>query len=220
MYTTKNLFDLEHTIAREYLENYEYPWEALPEIKNFIRELIEKLDRNEYTEYKKDVWVHKSATIAPTADVNGPAIIGPKSEIRHCAYIRGSAIIGEGCVIGNSCEVKNAVIFDKSQVPHFNYVGDSILGFHAHMGAGSIVSNLKSDGKNVTIRVGDVKIPTNLRKFGAIIGDNVEVGCNSVLNPGTVVGKNSNIYPLARVRGLVPEQSIYKDEGIVVEKVL
>ena len=218
MYTTKNLFDLEHTIAREYLENYEYPWEALPEIKNFIRELIEKLDRNEYTEYKKDVWVHKSATIAPTADVNGPAIIGPKSEIRHCAYIRGNAIIGEGCVIGNSCEVKNAVIFDKSQVPHFNYVGDSILGFHAHMGAGSIVSNLKSDGKNVTIRVGDVKIPTNLRKFGAIIGDNVEVGCNSVLNPGTIVGKNSNIYPLARVRGLVPERSIYKDEDNIVEK--
>jgi NDP-sugar pyrophosphorylase family protein len=218
MYTTKNLFDLEHTIAREYLENYEYPWEALPEIKNFIRELIEKLDHNEYTEYKKDVWVHKSATIAPTADVNGPAIIGPKSEIRHCAYIRGSAIIGEGCVIGNSCEVKNAVIFDKSQVPHFNYVGDSILGFHAHMGAGSIVSNLKSDGKNVTIKVGDVKIPTNLRKFGAIIGDNVEVGCNSVLNPGTIVGKNSNIYPLARVRGLVPERSIYKDEDNIVEK--
>ena len=218
MYTTKNLFDLEHTIAREYLENYEYPWEALPEIKNFIRELIEKLDRNEYTEYKKDVWVHKSATIAPTADVNGPAIIGPKSEIRHCAYIRGNAIIGEGCVIGNSCEVKNAVIFDKSQVPHFNYVGDSILGFHAHMGAGAIVSNLKSDGKNVTIRVGDVKIPTNLRKFGAIIGDNVEVGCNSVLNPGTIVGKNSNIYPLARVRGLVPERSIYKDEDNIVEK--
>ncbi|MBQ9425113.1 MAG: UDP-N-acetylglucosamine pyrophosphorylase [Erysipelotrichaceae bacterium] len=218
MYTTKNLFDLEHTIARKYLENYEYPWEALPEIKNFIRELIEKLDRNEYTEYKKDVWVHKSATIAPTADVNGPAIIGPKSEIRHCAYIRGNAIIGEGCVIGNSCEVKNAVIFDKSQVPHFNYVGDSILGFHAHMGAGSIVSNLKSDGKNVTIRVGDVKIPTNLRKFGAIIGDNVEVGCNSVLNPGTIVGKNSNIYPLARVRGLVPERSIYKDEDNIVEK--
>jgi NDP-sugar pyrophosphorylase family protein len=218
MYTTKNLFDLEHTIAREYLENYEYPWEALPEIKNFIRELIEKLDHNEYTEYKKDVWVHKSATIAPTADVNGPAIIGPKSEIRHCAYIRGNAIIGEGCVIGNSCEVKNAVIFDKSQVPHFNYVGDSILGFHAHMGAGSIVSNLKSDGKNVTIKVGDVKIPTNLRKFGAIIGDNVEVGCNSVLNPGTIVGKNSNIYPLARVRGLVPERSIYKDEDNIVEK--
>ena len=218
MYTIKNLFDLEHTIARKYLENYEYPWEALPEIKNFIRELIEKLDRNEYTEYKKDVWVHKSATIAPTADVNGPAIIGPKSEIRHCAYIRGNAIIGEGCVIGNSCEVKNAVIFDKSQVPHFNYVGDSILGFHAHMGAGSIVSNLKSDGKNVTIRVGDVKIPTNLRKFGAIIGDNVEVGCNSVLNPGTIVGKNSNIYPLARVRGLVPERSIYKDEDNIVEK--
>ena len=218
MYTTKNLFDLEHTIAKEYLEKYEYPWEALPEIKNFIRELIEKLEKNEYKEYGKDVWVHNSATIAPTADLNGPAIIGPKSEIRHCAYIRGNAIIGEGCVIGNSCEVKNAVIFDKSQVPHFNYVGDSILGFHAHMGAGSIVSNLKSDGKNVTIRDGDKKVVTNLRKFGAIIGDNVEVGCNSVLNPGTVVGKNSNIYPLARVRGLVPERSIYKDEDNIVEK--
>ena len=218
MYTTKNLFDLEHTIAGEYLEKYEYPWEALPEIKNFIKELIEKLDKNEYTEYRKNVWVHNSATIAPTADVNGPAIIGPKTEIRHCAYIRGNAIIGEGCVIGNSCEVKNAVIFDRSQVPHFNYVGDSILGFHAHMGAGSIVSNLKSDGKNVTIRDGDRKVATNLRKFGAIIGDNVEVGCNSVLNPGTVVGKNSNIYPLARVRGLVPEKSIYKDEDNIVEK--
>ena len=155
---------------------------------------------------------------APTADVNGPAIIGPKTEIRHCAYIRGNAIIGEGCVIGNSCEVKNAVIFDRSQVPHFNYIGDSILGFHAHMSAGSIVSNLKSDGKNVTIRDGDRKVATNLRKFGAIIGDNVEVGCNSVLNPGTVVGKNSNIYPLARVRGLVPEKSIYKDEDNIVEK--
>ena len=220
MYTTKNLFDLNHTIAKEYLEQYEYPWDALPEIKNFIKELIEKLDKEEYTEVKKNVWAHKSAKIAPTAELNGPCIIGPDSEIRHCAYIRGNAIIGAGCVIGNSCEVKNAVIFDKSQVPHFNYVGDSILGFHAHMGAGSIVSNLKSDGKNVTIKDGDMKVQTNLRKFGAIIGDNVEVGCNSVLNPGTVVGKNANIYPLARVRGLVPEQSIYKDEGVVVEKVL
>ena len=220
MYTTKNLFDLNHTIAKEYLEKYEYPWDALPEIKSFIKELIEKLDKEEYSEVKENVWAHKSARIAPSAELNGPCIIGPDSEIRHCAYIRGNAIIGAGCVIGNSCEVKNAVIFDKSQVPHFNYVGDSILGFHAHMGAGSIVSNLKSDGRNVTIRDGDRKVETNLRKFGAIIGDNVEVGCNSVLNPGTVVGKNANIYPLARVRGLVPEQSIYKDEGVVVEKVL
>lgn len=219
MYTTKNLLDLDHTIAKKYLEQYEYPWLALPEIKNFIKELILELDPNEYTEVEKDVFVHKTATVAPSADLNGPTIIGPKSEIRHCAYIRGNAIIGEGVVIGNSCEVKNAIIFDKSQVPHFNYVGDSILGLHAHMGAGSIVSNLKSDGKNVTIKDGDNKVETSLRKFGAIIGDNAEIGCNSVLNPGTVIGRNSNVYPLARVRGLVPENSIYKDEGNIVEKV-
>ena len=218
MYKTKSLFDLNNSIAGEYLEKYEYPWEALPEIKNIIRELIEKLDKNEYEEVKKDVWVHKSAKIHPTADLNGPAIIGPETEVRPSAYIRGNAIIGKGCVIGNSCEVKNAVIFDKSQVPHFNYVGDAILGYHAHMGAGSIISNLKSDGKDVTIRDGEVKIETHLRKFGAIIGDNAEIGCNSVLNPGTVIGKNSNVYPLARVRGLVPENSIYKDEDNVVEK--
>lgn len=219
MYTTKNLFDLENTIAKKYLEKYEYPWEALPEIKNFIYELIKELDKNEFKEIKENVWVHNSVNIAPSAFIEGPAIICKDSEIRHCAYIRGNAIIGEGCVIGNSCEVKNAIIFNKSQVPHFNYVGDSILGYHAHMGAGSIVSNLKSDGKNITVKDGEEKMETGLRKFGAIVGDNVEIGCNSVLNPGTVVGKNSNVYPLARVRGLVPSNSIYKDEDNVVKKV-
>ena len=218
MYTTKNLFDLDNTIAKKYLEKYEYPWEALPDIKNFILELIRDLDRNEFKEIKENVWVHNSVSIAPSALIEGPTIICKDSEIRHCAYIRGNAIIGEGCVIGNSCEVKNAVIFNKSQVPHFNYVGDSILGYHAHMGAGSIVSNLKSDGKNITVKDGDEKMETGLRKFGAIVGDNVEIGCNSVLNPGTVVGKNSNVYPLARVRGLVPSNSIYKDEDNIVEK--
>ena len=219
MYTTKNLFDLNNTIAKKQLEKYEYPWLALPEIKNFIFDLIEELDKNEYKQIKENVWVHNSVTIAPSAFIEGPAIIGKDTEIRHCAYIRGNAIIGEGCVIGNSCEVKNAIIFNKSQVPHFNYVGDSILGYHAHMGAGSIVSNLKSDGKNITVRNGDEKVETGLRKFGAVVGDNVEIGCNSVLNPGTVIGKNSNVYPLARVRGLVPENSIYKDEDNIVEKV-
>ncbi len=219
MYTTKNLFDLENTIAKKYLEKYEYPWEALPEIKNFIYELIKELDKNEFKEIKENVWVHSSVNIAPSALIEGPAIICKDSEIRHCAYIRGNAIIGEGCVIGNSCEVKNAIIFNKSQVPHFNYVGDSILGYHAHMGAGSIVSNLKSDGKNITVKDGEEKMETGLRKFGAIVGDNVEIGCNSVLNPGTVVGRNSNVYPLARVRGLVPSDSIYKDEDNVVKKV-
>ena len=218
MYTTKNLFDLDNTIAKKYLEKYEYPWEALPDIKNFILELIKDLDRNEFKEIKEYVWVHNSVSIAPSALIEGPTIICKDSEIRHCAYIRGNAIIGEGCVIGNSCEVKNAVIFNKSQVPHFNYVGDSILGYHAHMGAGSIVSNLKSDGKNIIVKDGDEKMETGLRKFGAIVGDNVEIGCNSVLNPGTVVGKNSNVYPLARVRGLVPSNSIYKDEDNIVEK--
>ena len=218
MYKTANLFDLNHTIAKEYLERYEYPWEALPEIKNIIPELIAGLDRSEYKELKENVWVHKTVKVAPTAEIMGPAIIGPESEIRHCAFVRDNVIIGAGCVIGNSCELKNAIIFDRSQIPHFNYVGDSILGYHAHMGAGSIVSNLKSDGRNITVKDGEEQMETNLRKFGAIIGDNVEIGCNSVMNPGTVIGKNSNIYPLARVRGQVPENSIYKDEDNVVEK--
>ena len=218
MYTTKNLLDLDHTIAKEYLEKYENPWEVLPEIKNIIKGLIAKLDKNEYKEIKENVWIHKSVEIASNAEVMGPAIIAEGTCIRHCAFIRDNVIIGKNCVIGNSCEIKNSIIFDGTQIPHFNYVGDSILGYHSHMGAGSIVSNLKSDGKNITVNDGQNKVETNLRKFGAIIGDNVEIGCNSVMNPGTVIGRNSNIYPLARVRGLVPENSIYKDEDNIVEK--
>lgn len=218
MYTTKNLLDLNHTITKEYLEKYENPWEALPEIKNIIKELITKLDKNEYKEIKENVWVHNTVDISDNAVIMGPAIIGAGTNIRHCAFIRDNVVIGENCVIGNSCEIKNAIIFDNSQIPHFNYVGDSILGYHSHMGAGSIVSNLKSDGKNITVTDGENKVETNLRKFGAIIGDNVEIGCNSVMNPGTVIGRNSNIYPLARVRGQVPENSIYKDEDNIVEK--
>ncbi len=218
MYTTKNLLDLSHSICGEYLEKYEYPWEALPEIKHMILELQKKLNRDEYIEVKDRVFIHKTATVAPNACLIGPAIIGPNTEIRHCAFVRENVIIGENCVLGNSCEAKNVIIFDNTQVPHFNYVGDSIMGYHSHMGAGSIVSNLKSDGSNVVVRSGEEKQETNLRKFGAIVGDFVEVGCNSVLNPGTVVGRNSNIYPLARVRGQVPANSIYKDEDNVVEK--
>ena len=218
MYTTKNLLDLSHSICGEYLEKYEYPWEALPEIKHMILELQEKLNRDEYIEVKDRVFIHKTATVAPNACLIGPAIIGPNTEITHCAFVRENVIIGENCVLGNSCEAKNVIIFDNTQVPHFNYVGDSIMGYHSHMGAGSIVSNLKSDGSNVVVRSGEEKQETNLRKFGAIVGDFVEVGCNSVLNPGTVVGRNSNIYPLARVRGQVPANSIYKDEDNVVEK--
>lgn len=218
MYKTQELFDLDHSIAKEYLKNYEYPWQALQGIKEFIIEKAKELS-GEYKEIRQQVWVHESAKIAANATIEGPTIIGPNSEIRHCAFIRGSAIIGEGCVIGNSCEIKNAIIFDGCQVPHFNYVGDSILGYKAHMGAGSIVSNLKSDKQNVVIKQEDEKYETNLKKVGALIGDYVEVGCNSVLNPGTVVGKHSNVYPLARVRGVVPEHSIYKDEHNIVEKV-
>lgn len=218
MYKTEELFDLEHTICKKYLKECEYPWEALPLIKKFIKELIEDLDKSEYKEAGKDVWVHNSVKIAPTASLNGPCIIGKDTEIRPGAYVRGNVIVGEGCVIGNSCELKNAIVFDKSQIPHFNYVGDAILGFHAHMGAGSIVSNLKADGRDIIIKDGKKKVETHLRKFGAMIGDNAEIGCNSVMNPGTIIGRNSNIYPLARVRGIVPANSIFKDEDNVVEK--
>ena len=218
MYKTNNLLDLNYTVAKSYLEKYEYPWEAIPEIKNFILEIGRKLDKEEYEEIKENVWIHKSASVDENVVIIGPAIIGKESQIRHCAYIRENVIIGEGCTIGNSCEIKNSIIFDNSQVPHFNYVGDSLMGYRSHMGAGSIVSNLKSDKSNITVRNVDEKIDTNLRKFGAIIGDGVEIGCNSVLNPGTIVGRNSNVYPLARVRGVVPENSIYKDEDNIVEK--
>ena len=217
MYKTKDMFDLDHTIAKEYLDNYEYPWQALEGIKEYVVKKGSELG-NEFKEVKGHVWIHETATVAPSASIEAPVIIGAGTEVRHCAFIRGSAIIGENCVIGNSCEIKNAIIFDNCQVPHFNYVGDSILGYKAHMGAGSIVSNLKSDKQKVVIKEEDEKYETNLKKVGALVGDYAEIGCNSVLNPGTVIGRNSNVYPLARVRGVVPEHSIYKDEHNVVEK--
>lgn len=213
-----NLYDLSQTIAKELLENVTYPWEALPKINDFILELGSKLDSSKYEKVGEDVWIAKTATVAPTAYIHGPAIIGENAEIRHCAFIRGKAIVGEGAVVGNSTELKNVILFNKVQVPHYNYVGDSILGYKSHMGAGSITSNVKSDKKLVIVKNGKQTIETGMKKFGAMIGDNVEVGCGSVLNPGTVIGKNTNIYPLSSVRGVVPENSIYKNQNEIVEK--
>lgn len=215
---TKNLYNLNETIAKELLEKTEYPWEALPQINSFILSLGETLPEEEYEKRGEDVWVARSAVVAPTAYIHGPAIIGKKAEVRHCAFIRGNAIVGEEAVVGNSTELKNVILFNKVQVPHYNYVGDSILGYRAHMGAGSITSNVKSDKKLVVVKEKDQKIETGLKKFGAMLGDNVEVGCGSVLNPGTVVGQNSNIYPLSSVREVVPANSIYKKCGEVAEK--
>ena len=217
MYKTEELFDLEHTLAKDYLKQYEYPWEALKGIKEMIIELGEKLDPEEYKEVSQHVWIHKDATVFPSAYIAAPCIIGAGTEVRHCAFIRGSALVGENCVVGNSCELKNVILFDHVQTPHYNYVGDSILGHYAHMGAGSITSNVKSDKKPVVVH-GEEDVETGLKKFGAMIGDHVEVGCNSVLNPGTVIGRNSNVYPLSRVRGIIPADSIYKDEDDIVEK--
>lgn len=214
MYTIRQLYDLSHSMAEEYLSRFIYPWEALPGIKALVAQLGEDLDENEYIKMGANVWIHKTAKVAPTAFIAGPTIIGANAEIRHCAYIRGPALVGEGCVVGNSTELKNVILFDCVQVPHYNYVGDSILGYKAHMGAGAITSNVKSDKSLVVI--GD--IPTGMKKVGAMLGDFVEVGCNSVLNPGTVVGKNSNIYPLSCVRGVVPADSIYKTGGVIVAK--
>ena len=244
-----NLFDLDQTIAKDLLEKYEYPWEVLPHIEEFILELGPKLPKDEYELRGENVWVHKTATIFDTAYIKGPAIIGKNAEIRQCAFIRGKAIIGENTVVGNSTEVKNSIFFNEAKAPHYNYVGDSILGYKSHMGAGSITSNVKSDKTNVQIKVKEVKskevcaesltpneklnyngqlktkvekgekiIETNLRKVGAFLGDGVEVGCNSVLNPGTIIGKNTNIYPLSCVRGVIPENSIYKNQNDIVEK--
>ena len=219
MLKTTQLYSLEHSMAGEYLSDFEYPWQALKGIKNFIEQLGKKLSDSEYDEISHHVWVHKSAKIAPTAYIGAPAIIGAGTEVRHCAFIRGSALIGENCVVGNSTEVKNAIIFDCVQVPHYNYVGDSILGYRSHLGAGSVTSNVKSDKTLVCVNYSGEKIETGLKKFGAMVGDGVEVGCNSVLNPGTVIGKNSNIYPLSSVRGVVPGNSIYKNgENIVIKK--
>lgn len=214
----KNLYNLEETIAKELLESVTYPWEALPKIEEFILKIGEKLDKEKYEKKGENIWIAKSAKIAPTAYINGPAIIGENAEIRHCAFIRGKAIVGEGAVVGNSTELKNVILFNKVQVPHYNYVGDSILGYKSHMGAGSITSNVKSDKKLVIVKNGKETIETGLKKFGAMLGDNVEVGCNSVLNPGTVVCRNTNIYPLSCVRGVIPENHIYKNKNEIVEK--
>jgi len=213
-----NLYDLEQTIAKEYLEQFIYPWEALKGISAYIKTLGPSLDPEKFEQRGEDIWVAKSATVAPTACLNGPLIIDEDAEIRHCAFIRGSAIVGKGSVVGNSTELKNVIIFNAVQVPHYNYVGDSVLGYKSHMGAGSITSNVKSDKTLVVVKDKDEQIETGLKKFGAMLGDYVEVGCNSVLNPGTVIGRNSNVYPTSCVRGVVPANSIYKSRTEIAEK--
>ena len=213
-----SLYTLSETIAAPLLERYEYPWEALGQIKSFILELGSSLPEDRFEKRGEDIWVARSASVAPTACLNGPCIVDEDAEVRHCAFVRGSAIIGKGAVVGNSTELKNVILFNKVQVPHYNYVGDSILGYRAHMGAGSITSNIKSDKTLVVVKSAGGEIETGLKKLGAMLGDCVEVGCNSVLNPGTVIGKNTNIYPLSRVRGCVPADSIYKDKNEVVKK--
>ena len=217
MYKINQLFDLDKTICKEHLNNYEYPWEVIDNIKNIIVDLSKNLP-TDYQEIQPNVWVHKTAKISDKAIIVGPAIIGKDSELRVGAFVRENVIIGESCVVGNSCEIKNAILFNECQVPHFNYVGDSLLGYKAHLGAGAIISNLKSDKSQVVVKDEDKQYETNLKKFGAILADNVEVGCNSVLNPGTIIGKNSSIYPLSRVRGIINENSIYKDEDNIIEK--
>lgn len=212
------LYDLTHTLAAEYLAQFEYPWDALAGISDFIIALGNTLDEEEYEKRGENVWVHKTAKVYPSAYLNGPVIVGKDAEVRHCAFVRGSALIGEGAVVGNSTELKNVILFDKVQVPHYNYVGDSILGYKAHMGAGSITSNVKSDKLPVVIHSEDGEIETGRKKIGALIGDNVEIGCGSVLNPGTVIGRESNVYPLSSVRGCISEKSIYKRQGEVAEK--
>lgn len=214
----KNLYNLDETIAKGIFDGCLYPWEVLPKIKDFIINFGENLNKEEYDKVGENVWIAKSAKIAESAYINGPTIIGKNAEIRHCAFIRGNVIVGENAVVGNSTELKNVILFNNVQVPHYNYVGDSILGYKSHMGAGSITSNVKSDKKLVIVKSEDEKIETGLKKFGAMLGDNVEVGCGSVLNPGTVIGKNTNIYPLSSVRGVVKENSIYKKQGEVVDK--
>ena len=216
---TVELYDLTHTLAAPLLSKHEYPWEALPHIKEFVIELGKTLSPDEYDNPAENVWIAKSAVIAPSATVCAPCIIGKSTELRTGAFIRGSVIVGEGCVVGNSCELKNAILFDSVQVPHFNYIGDSILGYRSHTGAGAITSNVKSDKTLVSVKgEGGEPIPTGLKKFGAMLGDFVEVGCNSVLNPGTIIGRNTNVYPLSSVRGTVPPNSIFKAQGNIVEK--
>ena len=216
--TVSELYDLDETIAFKLFQEVVYPWEVLSRIHDFIIDLGKALPKDIYEEREENIWVAKSAKIAPTACLNGPLIIDEEAEVRHCAFIRGSAIVGKGAVVGNSTELKNVVLFNKVQVPHYNYVGDSILGFKAHMGAGSITSNVKSDKTPVVVKGEDIAIETGLKKMGAMLGDNVEVGCNSVLNPGTVIGRNSNIYPTSMVRGVVPANSIYKTKTEITQK--
>ena len=217
MYTVEELYDLSHSMAGASLEGFTYPWEALKGIKDMIVALGQTMDAEQYDQVAPQVWVHKTAKVAPTAYLGAPCIIGAGTEVRHCAFVRGAALVGENCVVGNSVELKNVILFDSVQVPHYNYVGDSILGYKSHMGAGSITSNVKSDKALVVIH-GPEEIPTGQKKVGAMLGDFVEVGCNSVLNPGTVIGRNSNVYPLSCVRGTVPENSIYKTGGKIAEK--
>lgn len=217
MVRTIDLFDLDHTIAADYLRGFEYPWQALSGIKQLIIDIGNGLDPEEYDQVSENVWVHRSAKIFSSAYLGSPCIVGPGTEVRHCAFVRGSALIGANCVIGNSVELKNVIIFDNCEVPHYNYVGDSILGFHAHMGAGSITSNIKADKKNIVVHT-EPGIQTGLRKMGAMLGDYADIGCNSVLNPGTIVGRHTNVYPLSCVRGIVPGNSIYKAAGVVVDK--
>ena len=216
--TIKELFDTDNTMAKAFIDNFEYPWQALSGIKKFVIELGKTLSLDEYYSPEENVWISKNATVAANATIIGPAIICEGAEIRHCAFIRGSVLVGKGAVVGNSSELKNCILFDKAQVPHFNYVGDSILGYKSHLGAGTITSNLKSDGTNVSIQFNGEKIETGLRKFGAAVGDFVEVGCSSVLNPGTVIGKHTNVYPLSSVRGYVGPESIFKEKSNIVQK--
>lgn len=213
-----NLYSLDETIAKDLLIKYTYPWEVLPHIEEFILELGKKLPKEEYNQIGEDVWIHKTAKVFESAYIHGPAIICKDTEIRHCAFIRGKAIVGEGAVVGNSTELKNVILFNKVQVPHYNYVGDSIIGYKSHLGAGAITSNVKSDKKLIVIKNGKEKIETGIKKIGAMVGDNVEVGCGSVLNPGTIIGKETNIYPLSSVRGVIPDHSIYKNKNEIVEK--
>ncbi len=218
MITIKELYSLEHTLAGSYLRQYKYPWEALKGIKDMIIELGNTLSKDEYNEVSEHVWVHKSAVVFASAYLGAPCIIGPKSEVRHSAFIRGSALIGANCVVGNSTELKNVILFDGVEVPHYNYVGDSILGYKAHLGAGSVTSNIKLDRTPIAVKDRDIEISTGLVKIGAMLGDYVEVGCNSVLNPGTVVGVSASIYPLSNVRGVIPPNSIYKDDDTITIK--
>ena len=225
--TVKNMYDLDHTEAKALLSSLTFPWEALPMIKDYILDLGAKIDADpelsaQYEKRGEDIWIHKTATVFDSAYIAGPCIIGEGTEVRQCAFVRGSALVGKNCVVGNSTELKNVIIFDNVQVPHYNYVGDSILGYKSHMGAGSITSNVKSDKTLVVVKgndeYSDINIETGLKKFGAMLGDHVEVGCNSVLNPGSVIGRNTNIYPLSPVRGFIPENSIVKTGNVIVEK--